>query len=53
MFPLWGATVIWGADFNADEYGYDDQNGIIHECHCTQCGAQITYYIPGDVDETD
>ena len=37
-------SVIWDADFSFEDYGYDGE-GIIHECHCTKCGAQITYLI--------
>ena len=37
-------AVIWDADFDFDDYGFDER-GIIHECHCTNCGARITYMI--------
>lgn len=46
-------SVIWDCDYDYSDYGLDGE-GIIHECHCTNCGAQITYYIPiGDPDEED
>ena len=48
-FHCGARAVLWQADFNADEYGYDDPDGIIHECICTHCGAQITYYVPSDI----
>ena len=38
-------SVMWDSDFNFEDYGYDGE-GIIHECHCKNCGASITYYIP-------
>lgn len=44
-------SVVWQADFSADEYGYDDPNGIIHVLMCATCGAEITYYIPGNIEE--
>ena len=44
--------VIWDCDFNSEDYGYEP-GGLIHECHCVNCGALITYYIPGDVGEED
>jgi len=44
-------TVVWQADFNADEFGYDDEEGIIHICHCSNCGAEIQYYISGKPEE--
>lgn len=46
-FHCGARAVIWDADFNADEYGYDCE-GIIHACHCTNCGAEITYFIKID-----
>lgn len=38
--------VIWDADFTFSDYGLDDYDGIVHECHCTKCGARIVYYCP-------
>ena len=37
-------TVTWDADFPFEDYCKEGE-GIIHECHCTNCGAQITYRI--------
>lgn len=42
--------VSWDGDFNSEEYGYEE-GGIIHECHCMNCGAQITYYVPNNSDD--
>lgn len=38
-------TVIWDADFDGEDYGYICP-GIVHACHCSNCGAEITYFIP-------
>lgn len=46
-------AAIWDADFNADEYGYDDPDGVIHELHCCNCGARITVYVAGIDEEGD
>lgn len=43
-------TVVWDSDFTFEDYGYAG-NGLIHECHCSNCGAQIIYKIPYDVKE--
>lgn len=44
-------TVIWDSDFTYEDYGYGGE-GLIHECHCENCGAYITYMIPfGDPEE--
>jgi len=48
-FHCGAIAVIWDGDFDAEEYGYED-GGIIHECHCTSCGAHITYYVPNKAD---
>ena len=39
-----GGEVRWDADFDFQDYGLEG-DGIIHECHCNDCGAQITYYV--------
>ena len=43
-------SVVWSADFDSEDYGYEEP-GIIHECHCINCGAQITYFVPFDFEE--
>lgn len=37
-------TVIWDSDFDFEDMGYEGQ-GIIHICHCTNCGAYIEYKV--------
>lgn len=44
-------TVVWDSDFSFEDYG-EDGEGIIHECHCENCGARITYRISLE-DNTD
>ena len=42
-------TVIWDSDFSGDDvFANNDEYGIVHFCHCTNCGAEIQYYIRGD-----
>lgn len=36
--------VIWDNDFDFSDYGYDGE-GIVHVCHCVNCGAEIEYKI--------
>lgn len=43
-------AVVWDNDFSFEDYGFDS-DGLIHECHCTNCGANITYMIPFDDQE--
>lgn len=33
-------TVIWGADFDFEDYGYEGE-GIVHTYRCQNCGADI------------
>ena len=33
-------AVIWDCDFDFSDFGYDGE-GIVHCCHCTECGAEI------------
>ena len=44
-------AVVWDNDFSFEDYGLDG-DGIVHACHCSNCGARIEYYI-GDQDEED
>lgn len=37
--------VIWDGDFDFGDFGYEGQ-GIVHICHCVNCGAEIEYRIP-------
>ena len=37
-------AVIWDSDFDFDDFGYEGE-GIVHICHCTNCGAEIEYMI--------
>ena len=47
-FHCGARAVIWQSDFMGSELGYD-REGIVHECHCANCGAEITYFIPNEV----
>ena len=45
-------SVYWQNDFTFEDYGYEGK-GIVHICHCGNCGADIEYYVPYDDDELD
>ena len=45
-------SVIWDNDFDFEDFGYDGV-GIVHCCHCTNCGADIEYRIRFDSEETE
>jgi transcription elongation factor Elf1 len=48
-------AVIWDSDFSFEDYG-EEGEGIIHVCHCSNCGAEIEYRIPiteEDVEELE
>ena len=51
-FNYLSRSVIWDCDFTFEDYGYDG-DGIIHECHCENCGARIMYFISLDDDEQE
>lgn len=40
-------AVLWGSDFTFEDFGFEGE-GIIHVCHCTNCGAYIEYHISID-----
>ncbi len=37
--------MIWDCDYMFEEFGYEG-NGIVHVCHCANCGAEIEYRCP-------
>lgn len=37
-------AVIWGADFNPEDYGIEGE-GVVHNLHCSNCGAEIQYVV--------
>ena len=38
-------SVYWQSDFSFEDYGMEVE-GIIHVCHCGNCGADIEYFVP-------
>ena len=45
-------SVIWDSDFSFEDCGYEGE-GIVHFCHCTECGAEIEYRVPCDSGEDE
>lgn len=45
-------AVIWDNDYMFSDLGYLG-NGLVHQCHCTNCGAEIEYRIEEDDDTGD
>ncbi len=43
-FHCGNKSVIWDADFDFEDFGYEGK-GIVHQCHCGYCGAEIEYRI--------
>lgn len=44
-------TVCWDSDFDFSDYGLEGE-GVVHVCHCSNCGAEIEYHVPtGDKEE--
>ena len=51
-FHCLSRAVVWDADYDFSDFGMDG-DGIVQVCHCTNCGAQIEYYIESNMDEQD
>lgn len=45
-------TVIWDGDFDFEDYEIEGE-GIVHTCHCMNCGAQITYEVPNNNEDKE
>ena len=37
-------AVIWDNDFSFEDVGMEGE-GVVHFCHCSNCGAEIEYYV--------
>ena len=37
-------TVVWDSDYDYEDFGYEGE-GIVHICHCANCGAEIEYRV--------
>jgi hypothetical protein len=37
-------TVGWDSDFDFEDFGLEGE-GIVHILHCSNCGAEIEYYV--------
>lgn len=38
-------TVVWDCDYDFEDYAMEGE-GIVHICHCSNCGAEIEYFVP-------
>lgn len=45
-------TVGWDADFSFEDMGYEGE-GLVHICHCHNCGAEIEYRIAEDTEDEE
>lgn len=45
-------AVVWDSDFNFEDFGFEGE-GVVHVCHCTNCGAVIHVMSGGVPDEDD
>lgn len=36
--------MVWDSDFNLEDMGYEGE-GVVHICHCCNCGAEIEYVV--------
>lgn len=44
-------AVVWDADFDFEDFGLEGE-GVVHVCHCTNCGAVI-HVMSGVLNEDD
>ncbi len=51
-FHCLAQSVIWDSDFTFEDFGLEGE-GIVHCCHCANCGAEITYYVPIEEEENE
>ena len=44
--------VSWDSDFTFEDVGLEGE-GLVHFCHCNNCGARIEYYISLEEEDED
>lgn len=49
-FHCGNKTVVWDNDFSYEDYGLEG-DGLVHVCHCGNCGARIEYFIDSNDNE--
>ena len=42
--------IVWNSDYDFSDFGLEGK-GIVHVCHCTNCGAEVEYRIRTDEEE--
>ena len=47
---LCGGKLIWGADFDAQDYGCEG-DGIVATLSCSDCNANVTYVLLNEDEE--
>lgn len=47
-----GGNLSWNSDFSFEDYGMEGE-GIIHCLSCSDCGADVEYYIRLDKEEDE
>lgn len=45
-------SVCWDCDYSFEDFGYPGE-GIVQICHCANCGAEIEYRIPIEMEEEE
>jgi hypothetical protein len=45
-------AVYWNADFTFEDFAIEGE-GIVHCCTCSNCGAEIEYFICLDTDKRE
>ena len=43
-------AVVWDSDFNPEDFGLEG-SGVVHICHCSNCGAEIEYRVIEEADD--
>ena len=46
--PKCNSKFIWGNDFDFEDYGIDDEKGIVSNYSCSKCDVTALIYIPFD-----
>ena len=48
---LCGGKLIWQCDYDLEDYGFMDVEGMIATLMCSDCGADVVYTLQNELEE--
>ena len=43
-----GCDMVWGGDHDYEDYGIDEESGVVSNLSCQECSSFCIFYMPTD-----